>query len=333
MKLRSFSLSTALLFSFAGLAGCAADAQDEATDDAEVEASEDAITGDPSNYSYWVVTRRDFRRCMAPLCGGVFVKRVNQATSKCADGSEQPECYVSEISLAGIGLSEREASDLHGAVESGTALIKARMYKSKWNDVVIGKLKANEGWLGATGSKADGTFFRAASNGIVCVKAPCPSTTAHTLNDDEKQNVIDVRLGQTATPARQASLDRAVNALGTKEGILVAGGLLLPKCVPGSSCGPLLVATELYLRVTRREGKSCGGHTIAPTFCNAGQYCNWKPADICGAADASGVCTYKPDFCTKELMPVCGCDGNTYGNACEAAAHGASVSSQGACAK
>ena len=52
---------------------------------------------------------------------------------------------------------------------------------------------------------------------------------------------------------------------------------------------------------------------------------------ICGAADASGKCAYKPEMCITLYKPVCGCDGLTHGNACEAASAGVSVSSEGEC--
>jgi hypothetical protein len=70
-----------------------------------------------------------------------------------------------------------------------------------------------------------------------------------------------------------------------------------------------------------------------PQHCNAGQHCSWKAEDICGAADAPGSCSYKPEMCPQVYAPVCACDGQTYSNSCMAAAAGASVSSQGACAK
>jgi Kazal-type serine protease inhibitor domain len=316
-------------------AGAACTAQtDDATDEDEVavDEAEAAVSGAPSNFGYFQITRPDFRKCAKPLCGGFFVKRVNDATTLCADGTRQADCYVSSIELNGVGLSQREEAEFRTALESGKGLIKARTYKKKWNGHSLGVLKGNEAWLGATGSAADGTFYRTADNGIRCITAPCPSTTAYKLNAgaSESYNVIAVHLENTANPADDVALNAAQNALGTTEGILIAGGVALPKCLPGSNCGPFVSASEFYLRVTRREGKGCG--SWSGLGCNLGQFCSWAPEDICGAADAPGKCAYKPQACAQYYSPVCGCDGNTYGNACSAASAGVSVVSTGECA-
>jgi hypothetical protein len=81
---------------------------------------------------------------------------------------------------------------------------------------------------------------------------------------------------------------------------------------------------------TAPEGKLCGTRG-APQECDPGLYCAFKSA--CGATDAGGLCTKKPEMCTKIYMPVCGCDGKTYGSACTAAAAGVSVAEKGECKK
>lgn len=77
------------------------------------------------------------------------------------------------------------------------------------------------------------------------------------------------------------------------------------------------------------EGVICGGHL--GQACADDEYCAFEIGAICGWADASGVCTDRPDACIALYDPVCGCDGNTYGNSCSAASAGTSVQHEGEC--
>ncbi|MDD9937782.1 MAG: Kazal-type serine protease inhibitor domain-containing protein [Myxococcales bacterium] len=77
------------------------------------------------------------------------------------------------------------------------------------------------------------------------------------------------------------------------------------------------------------SGDMCGG--FAGFACPQGEYCDYAAGDGCDISDGLGVCKTQPQACTREFNPVCGCNGQTYGNACEAAAAGASVRSQGEC--
>jgi len=81
-----------------------------------------------------------------------------------------------------------------------------------------------------------------------------------------------------------------------------------------------------------QAGESCGGFTMGPPpVCADGLYCSYGMEDSCGWADAPGTCAEKPEVCSDEYNPVCGCDGQTYSNACQAAASGTSVISEGEC--
>lgn len=74
--------------------------------------------------------------------------------------------------------------------------------------------------------------------------------------------------------------------------------------------------------------QGCGG--IAGLTCDEGEYCHYDTYQ-CGYADQMGECKTRPEMCTEEYQPVCGCDSRTYSNACHAHSAGQSVFIDRAC--
>jgi hypothetical protein len=72
----------------------------------------------------------------------------------------------------------------------------------------------------------------------------------------------------------------------------------------------------------------CRSACTSNADCATSQWCA-KPAGDC---DAAGVCTERIEGgCPLYLDPVCGCDGQTYGNACEALISHVNVEHAGTC--
>jgi hypothetical protein len=79
------------------------------------------------------------------------------------------------------------------------------------------------------------------------------------------------------------------------------------------------------------DGGQPGARCFKNEDCAAGLFCYERRPGTCPGPEHAGACARRPPFCAENCEPLCGCDGQTYCNACLAHQAGVDVAHNGAC--
>jgi hypothetical protein len=154
------------------------------------EAVEGELTSSKVSY---VMLRKDFRRCAAPLCGGYWAKELN--------GSSE-EVYVSALTFAGSELVGRAQQDVLDAPLS-ELIVRGRL-SAKESRFQTQKLVIREAWRGLPGvqTNAAQSFFSLSLGTSICEsRVPCTVANAAQLNGTRQTGLISTVVAFDNLPA------------------------------------------------------------------------------------------------------------------------------------
>jgi Domain of unknown function (DUF6748) len=246
--------------------------------------NEEQGTGIAANSTFYTF-RQDMRKCASPLCGGYFVKRVNQSLTRCANGRNLPECYVTSI----------EWNDAN-KVEPQRGLLRGSLVARGNRNGQYGVLNVTESWQAVTPAKRVGDYYRVRDLGIRCITAPCETHLQAKLNTATGRKITGVSL--TSTGASEEELGKAQKAMTGDQGVILIGSVVDVTGPGGRS--KTLNATQLYLRTIANAAlKPCIKTGCSAQICSdemVTSTCEWRPEYEC----------YKKAICERQANGNCG---------------------------
>lgn len=245
-----------------------------------------------SSTSSFYTIRRDVRRCASPMCGGYFIRLLNQSRTRCHDGRFMKECYVASIEWSG----QPEPQDNRALVRGSLSTFPGHRGK-------FGLLRAREVWIPAGNTQASGAYFRVRDRGIRCIAAPCETHHEAKLNTSVSRNIAGVDLSGAGTTDREES--EATTAMTSPDGILVAG--VHTRVTGPAGRSQMLKATQFYLRAKPGGTSSGNGNQNKPCFKTG---CSRQ---VCSDEEVVTTCEYRPEYdcyktarCERQANGKCG---------------------------
>ena len=207
-----------------------------------VAVAQEEVTGgfDADNY---YLARLDYRRCAAPDCGGIYVRKLNNLRMTCPDGTQSRECYIGRLALDAIGLDPFAEGAKPGF--NTNTVFKGQVQTGVEYHETRGVFVVEEVWGAVTGRRAVGRYYGILNNEIVCITTPCFSYDQYALNMGEMRAISDIDL--TEVGASDQALSEAYQRMAEGEPLLVSG---LNRREKGELAdGVRFTATQFYLPV------------------------------------------------------------------------------------
>lgn len=216
---------------------------------------------DPHGY---YLARQDFRKCAAPMCGGIYVKPVNTQRMQCPDGRTRNECYIGTPDWGKLGFNpfaEVNSSNLNSQI-----LLKGDVE----SDGEFGRFLALDALAPAGKNKTKGTYFGVENNGIVCISSPCFSFDEYTLNTKRSQAISDVDFSRTG--ASEKAIQTAYELMAEGDAVIIVGENRRYRGFSG--IGVRLVASQFYLPIRSASTGECAeGYALGKLGCETRNGC------------------------------------------------------------
>jgi hypothetical protein len=180
------------------------------------------------------VVQHDPRLCPSPACGGYWVALANGVRTRCGNGRAGARCYAARtIDRYGrpLGRDIPEGALVRGAIEPGQT----------FGDRILDRLRVWAVYVPAGTAAVGGGYYRVVDTGIRCVRAPCFTYRARSVNASTAVTTSEVDL--QPSEGTSAQLARAQKALRTKDGLYARG-----RFAPTPDGGRAFRALRLFLR-------------------------------------------------------------------------------------
>jgi hypothetical protein len=237
-------------------------------------------------YSY-VTTRRDYRRCMAPLCGGYWVHDLNRVNLN--------EQYVSALDFSQSGLDDA-SQQMATSGGDGEVILRGRLGPQE-PQFKTRKFMVLEAWRGMPGvSAAAGELvYRVSPLDIQCFAAPCATLSLRKVNYALTKQAHGL---MTHRAALSPLVDQAwMSARVERHDALIAAAIITGRSY-GAGQEKIASASQVFIKLPNRNGP-CPLMRLA--MCPSGEVHSYSRSDELCLMPAGCVV---PGMCAQ-YIPQC----------------------------